>query len=70
MILFVISSYYLIKDFIEYKSSRTFNDELIDDVFIESNTEKDNKEKEEPELETTKQKDKSDVQEEATKKNS
>lgn len=46
MILFVISSYYLIKDFIEYKSSRTFNDELIDDVFIESNTEKDNKEKE------------------------
>lgn len=46
MILFVISSYYLIKDFIEYKSIRTFNDELIDDVFIESNTEKDNKEKE------------------------
>ena len=42
MIIFVISSYY----FIEYKSSRTFNDELIDDVFIESNIEKDNKEKE------------------------
>lgn len=46
MIIFVISSYYLIKDFLEYKSSRTFNDELIDDVFIESNTEKDKQEKE------------------------
>lgn len=46
MIIFVISSYYLIKDFLEYKSSRTFNDELIDDVFIESNTEKDKLEKE------------------------
>lgn len=46
MIIFVISSYYLIKDFLKYKSSRTFNDELIDDVFIESNTEKDKQEKE------------------------
>lgn len=46
MIIFVVSSYYLIKDFLEYKSSRTFNDELIDDVFIESNTEKDKQEKE------------------------
>lgn len=36
----------MIKDFLEYKSSRTFNDELIDDVFIESNTEKDKQEKE------------------------
>lgn len=46
MIIFIISSYYLIKDFLEYKSSRTFNDKLIDDVFIESNTEKEKQEKE------------------------
>ena len=46
MIIFVISSYYLIKDFLEYKSSNNSNNKLIDDVFIESNIEKDNKEKE------------------------
>lgn len=46
MIIFVISSYYLIKDFLEYKSSNNSNNKLIDEVFIESNIERDNQEKE------------------------
>lgn len=45
MIIFVISSYYLIKDFLEYKSSNNSNNKLIENVFIESNIEKDNQEK-------------------------
>lgn len=45
MIIFVISSYYLIKDFLEYKSSNNSNNKLIENVFIESNIEKDSQEK-------------------------
>lgn len=46
MIIIVISSYYLIKDFLEYKASNNSNNELIEDVFIEENIEKDDNKKE------------------------
>jgi sortase B len=43
MIILVISSYFLIKNFLEYKTSNNSNKELIEDVFIEENNdEKDN----------------------------